>query len=69
MIIDVSSTPVMHQDCAPLRLRIFGYTGRPWHVLKAAISTGEVGWCGWLVDFIGWVVESCSLMLSCLKGN
>jgi len=28
------------EDCAPLRLRIFGYTGRPWHVLKAVAFRG-----------------------------
>ncbi|CAL1162608.1 unnamed protein product [Cladocopium goreaui] len=28
------------KDCAPLRLRIFGYAGRPWHVLKAVAFRG-----------------------------
>lgn len=28
------------EDCAPLRLRIFGYAGRPWHVLKAVAFRG-----------------------------
>ncbi|CAJ1410631.1 unnamed protein product [Effrenium voratum] len=28
------------EDCAPLRLRIFAYAGRPWHVLKAACFRG-----------------------------
>ena len=31
-------THPFRQDCAPLRLRIFGYAGRPWHVLKAPVK-------------------------------
>lgn len=38
----------LHQDCAPLRLRIFGYTGRPWHVLKAKqIPKSDWGFQWW----------------------
>ena len=28
------------EDCAPLRLRIYGYAGRVWHVLKACCFRG-----------------------------
>lgn len=29
------------EDCAPLRLKIFGYAGRPWHVLKEGGCEGR----------------------------